>query len=401
MDASPTALVRAGSGFLFVLVGLAVLALSRRRRANVGIGLWAAGLGATTVAYHLLFSDPATATAGLVLAAGTYALGAVGLALLLSTEPLRRIGAAAAFGLAVAAEFIMPVQRLLPPTPAGSPEVRAVAGVLGVVEATMTSMVVVALALAARASDDAAERRRKALLALVVGAAWGFTAGAAFVGPIPFERVGIVFLLGTTAAWIWAAGRVGAPALAVAWGVLGVGVFGMVDDAWFGGSTILGTSLGTAVLRAALAGGLVYGVVRFHLLGYEIAAPTARRGTLATAALVGFFIVAQIAQEFLSDTMGVVLGGVAAGALLFAAVPLQRAAERLVQPPAVQRPAPAVASDAAANAYRAALRAALRDGPFDAEKEEHLAEVAHALGVSYPEALRLRREVTDDVGSRA
>lgn len=400
VDTSATALVRAGSGLLFSLVGVAILALARGRRANVGLGLWAFGGGVTTVAYNLFFRDAATASFGLLLAGVSYAVATGGAAYyLVASHPLRRLAAASLFGLAFAASLVMPVQMLLPPTPSGSAGLRAVAGVLGAASGTVIAIAVVALASAARASEEASERRRHALLAVVLGVHWSFTSGAALVGPIPFERAGMVFLLGAPAAWLWAATRAGRPAVLAAWALLAGGLLGMVDDVEFGGSTIFGAGLGSALLLTATAGLLVYGVVRLRLLGHDLAVPTARRGSLAAAVLVAFFIVAQIAQEFLSDSMGVVLGGIAAGALLFAAVPLQRAAERLAGGERGVAIAARTSGHPSADAYRDALRLALHDGAMTREEERHLASLADRLGVSYAEALRLRHEVETETGA--
>ncbi|HEX9815706.1 MAG TPA: hypothetical protein VGB18_01890 [Candidatus Thermoplasmatota archaeon] len=89
--------------------------------------------------------------------------------------------------------------------------------------------------------------------------------------------------------------------------------------------------------------------------------------------------------------MGVVLGGAAAGALLFAAVPLQRAAERLTGRE-TPRSAPAQASGKE-DAYRAALRLALRDRVLTREEELGLALLSDELGLTS----RRAREIQYDV----
>lgn len=56
-----------------------------------------------------------------------------------------------------------------------------------------------------------------------------------------------------------------------------------------------------------------------------------RGGTLAGVFLAVFFVVATVASEFLTGTYGYILGGVAAGLLLFALTPLQKFAERAAE----------------------------------------------------------------------
>lgn len=151
---------------------------------------------------------------------------------------------------------------------------------------------------------------------------------------------------------------------------------------------------------------LAHAILRADLLGVPLPRIAVQRGTIAAAVLASFFIAAQLAQNVLSEQLGVLTGGLVAGAMLFAAAPIQRAAERLAtgaspaqappQAPA-QAQAPAsrsvpISTPAAEEAYRAAVRAALADGPMTPREEEHLADVAHHLGLGPREVLRLRRE---------
>ena len=177
--------------------------------------------------------------------------------------------------------------------------------------------------------------------------------------------------------------------LLVALLALGAAVAGAVD--W---SVTDGTgSVAAGIVRVLAFALVVHGILSHRLLGRDLAIPTARRGTLAAAALVGFFVVAQIAQEYLSGTMGVILGGVAAGVLLFAAAPLQRAVEGLAgRQVAIVDPGRG-ASAHAEDAYRDALRLAMHDGAITPEEERHLASLADRLGVTYGQAVRLRAEV--------
>lgn len=152
---------------------------------------------------------------------------------------------------------------------------------------------------------------------------------------------------------------------------------------------------GTAWAAGRLMGGLLlaYAVLRGHLEGLDLKARFAiSRSTVAAVFIAVFFIASEAAQQYLGDTTGsTYLGIAAAGALVFAIAPLQRAAERLAEK-AVPKPA-ADASMRLAQAdaaYVAALRAAARDGTLSRREEHHLADVAENLGIGPKRALELR-----------
>ncbi|HLE95848.1 MAG TPA: hypothetical protein VI997_00625, partial [Candidatus Thermoplasmatota archaeon] len=147
------------------------------------------------------------------------------------------------------------------------------------------------------------------------------------------------------------------------------------------------------IVRTIGAALLVLAIVRYDLLGVPLPRLAVSRGPLAAGALAILFVVAQVAQNFLAAQYGLLMGGVVAGAFLFAASPIQRAFEGGRRDRAVA--AAAVPDDAALEAYRAAVRAALADGAMTREEEEHLADVAHHLKLSPRDALRVRREVED------
>lgn len=120
------------------------------------------------------------------------------------------------------------------------------------------------------------------------------------------------------------------------------------------------------------------------------------RTTLGAVFVAAFFIASTLAQSYLQASLGPVIGIVAAGALVFAFAPLQRAADRLANaaiPPDTRSPD---ASAGRSRAFRAAVRAALADGAVTRDEEAHLAEVAQELGIGAADALRLRREVESE-----
>lgn len=156
------------------------------------------------------------------------------------------------------------------------------------------------------------------------------------------------------------------------------------------------------VTRVAMMAALAYAILRHQVLGLDVRVRwTISKSTVAGAFVVVFFVASEGAQLlFGADDQW--LGLVAAGALVFALAPLQRAADRLAEravpspEPAGARPLAAVSAPGLA-AYRAAVRAARNDGAVNEAEEHHLAEVAQHLGIGALDALRIRREVEVEV----
>ena len=148
---------------------------------------------------------------------------------------------------------------------------------------------------------------------------------------------------------------------------------------------------------------LTYAVIAGQIDGLDLKIRFAiSRSTVAGVFIAVFFIVAESAQQFFGETtQSAYLGIAAAGALVFALAPLQRAAERLAER-AVPVTGPAAVSTPAATAeeaYRRALRLAWKDRALTPEEEVHLFHVAEALGVPAGRAMELRHEVERDTRS--
>lgn len=128
---------------------------------------------------------------------------------------------------------------------------------------------------------------------------------------------------------------------------------------------------------------LALAVLKFDLLGVPLPRLAARRGTVAAGALAALFIVAEVAQNFLSAEYGLLMGSVVAGALLFATSPIQRAMERVGEQGTRVIDARAPARDAARRetVFREALRVALRDKRVTRAEEVHLHRLAEELGI--------------------
>lgn len=143
---------------------------------------------------------------------------------------------------------------------------------------------------------------------------------------------------------------------------------------------------------------LVYAILRADLLQIKLPRLAVSRGAVAAGALATLFIVAQIAQNFLSAEYGLVSGGIIAGAVLFAASPVQRAIERVSERrPSKQAPRAGVPDE---TAFRQAVELAFRDRRFDESEEIALAKLADRLGVSAHRTAEIRHQVERAKGVR-
>lgn len=120
-----------------------------------------------------------------------------------------------------------------------------------------------------------------------------------------------------------------------------------------------------------------------------------RRGTVAALLLAAFFVATEVANNFLQVSGGWIFGSIAAGIMLFAASPLQRAAERWTQLPQ-GRPtpdAPNARGFDAAELYRDHLRVIWADGNVSTKERALLRQLRDRLGLSPADAERLEDEV--------
>lgn len=138
---------------------------------------------------------------------------------------------------------------------------------------------------------------------------------------------------------------------------------------------------------------VAYAVLRHQLLDIDLKVKwTIQSGTIAAVFLAVFFIVAQVAQAFLQEALGWLMGAIAAGAMFFALTPLQRMAERLSEN-ALPRTSPARISNEHHDAYRSAIRLALMRGAISKEEERELANLAQKLSIGAADAFELREQV--------
>ncbi|HVL49720.1 MAG TPA: hypothetical protein VM889_14280 [Candidatus Thermoplasmatota archaeon] len=142
---------------------------------------------------------------------------------------------------------------------------------------------------------------------------------------------------------------------------------------------------------------LAYGAVRYQILDVDIAVKRGiKRGTLGAVALAILLVVQQMIEQYVGSEQGVVVGGLVAGLAIFAATPLQRAAERLSE-----RAMPNVsATESYLNfrrleLYRVALEGILADGVVETTEVRVLKGLREELGVSMEEHNLLERQLRE------
>ncbi|HUR68998.1 MAG TPA: hypothetical protein VM370_07100 [Candidatus Thermoplasmatota archaeon] len=139
---------------------------------------------------------------------------------------------------------------------------------------------------------------------------------------------------------------------------------------------------------------IVYGVLRWHLFDLDLHIKwTLRRGTLGAIFVGVFLVVTQLAQNGFADRFGWIWGGIAAGLLLFALVPLQRLVDRFANAamPEVSGSAEYLAHRRA-EVYLAALEEILVDGEISPKERAILERLRAKLGLGADTAAALERD---------
>ena len=395
-------LINAGGAFLFLVAGIVILLVARQTRLGLRLGGFAVTFGLLYVLSNLIDGQ------GLVSAIGFFALGlAVAVCLvILVLEVLRQVSAAArrtvaalAAGAGLGAGIIAGAFGVaVLDDPAVWTEIGAGFLVLYPLQFLIEPLLVVLLLACGQAPLGGSLPQYKGRLMLglaaglfavhiVMGAASAANQGAGGAERAA-EGVEILFgVLAATTAWFVLRGAPpGAERFArLAFAAIVItGLAGCLLPVLPDRAEAIGPF---GILRSIGAVLLVLAVLKHDVLGVPLPRLVVRRGFLTGGALAVLFIVAQVAQNFFSARYGLLLGGILAGAFVFAASPVQRAIERQGAP---QKP---VAPSRSARGYKAALRAAMRDGNLSHREERHLAEVATALGITPVQALDLQDEV--------
>jgi predicted outer membrane lipoprotein len=418
-DASPGNLTNLGSGLLLLALAVWVATLRPRRRLNLALAAFCASMGVSFVVQNLVTTDDplwyASNIAGWV--AAVPAMLALQVVAAWFPRPLQRahrglIARAALLGLLTAALALgvfwgrldavhAYVARTTPLALVGVVQL-AVSQFLPLSLLLQASFAAALVLLALRWPQEDAPRRRQ--VALVSGALLlypGLVAGIYAADPVQgLGPPGLVLVaaFGVVAA-LWlrntrAPGTGARDARHVALLALGMPLLGMVVHL-VSGSIPEATRAGpTGLCRTLTVLLLAYGILRHQLLGIDVGVKwTIRRGTLAGVFIAVFFIVTQVAQNYLQ--YGVLVGAVAAGLLLFGLTPLQRFAERVADTALPgTRPLGELDLDREERAtlYRAQARFMWSDGALSDDERRALSHLRDQLGLSRDEASRLEEQ---------
>lgn len=393
-------LIRAGSGIALAAVGVLTLWLNRRGAwagaRPLGIALLGLGLGFLGV--NLLKGNEAAFNVSSGVQVLGFAAWTVGLALFVlrgpwSSESRRLTLAVLLAGGCVSGILALGIQERaaeifrLEEVPGSLTLLRIVLGASRFVHGAALAVGFLA-AFQVRRGNQVERNWSVALFALGIMAYSAYLAlpispaGASLIEWIVFPAALAVVL----AAWLGNASVAPRPSWTVVCGVLAIGTLSQVTRVFF---PAFGT-IGIVRTMAALVLGLV--VMRGGLWG--AARPLVRipATALAAGALAVLFIIAQVAQNFLSAEYGLLAGGVLAGVFLFVASPLQRAFEAMRTP----KPRYNIGPDTTRNgeaAYRGALRLSLRDRHLSAKERLDLARLADELGLTARRAAELEAAV--------
>jgi hypothetical protein len=143
---------------------------------------------------------------------------------------------------------------------------------------------------------------------------------------------------------------------------------------------------------------LIIAVAKHDLLGVPLPGIVVRRSVLAGTALATLFIVAQIAQNFLAAEYGLIMGGIVAGAFLFAATPIQRALEGRGAARRLDVGEPPRDASRREDAYLDACRLAMRDKRLTRAEEARLHRLADELGLAPSRAHELLVQAEAEAG---
>ncbi len=139
---------------------------------------------------------------------------------------------------------------------------------------------------------------------------------------------------------------------------------------------------------------VAYGVLRVQLFDIDLRIKrTLKRGTVAAAFVATFFVVSELAGNYLSSQFGNILGVLGTGALVFFLDPIQRAAERLsdaAMPNTVATPE--YEAFRKLQVYDSAVRAALEDGYISARQRRVLDSMIASMGIDPSVALRVEED---------
>lgn len=139
---------------------------------------------------------------------------------------------------------------------------------------------------------------------------------------------------------------------------------------------------------------VAYGVLRVQLFDIDLRIKrTLKRGTVAAAFVATFFVVSELAGNYLSSQFGNILGVLGTGALVFFLDPIQRAAERVsdaAMPNTVDTPE--YEAFRKLQVYDSAVRAALEDGYISERQRRVLDSMIASMGIDSRIAQRMEED---------
>lgn len=397
LSMAPNSLATLVAGLVLALLGLGLLIARFRNRGALSFGIFSFGFGASIAL--LPFEPPAGSPAFAVwdalgiVARLVYVVGLLGVFLYVP-EPLRRTERASklAFAAGAAAWIVFSTTR------AGFDAEFRVTGAptfldgAGLLASRITSATLLGSLFAHPFRFGILEEHaaRRSLALLTIGLVL-FTTGNAGNLLVRLTPGGIASVAGVLAcAVVWLA-RTGGPdgrlARNVALAIPACLLANMLV-------TLLLPEFAIPAGRLGAVAFLAYAVLRGLIAGLDTKVHFAiSKGTVAAIFVAVFFLASELAQQFFAQRYSALAGIAAAGTLVFALSPLQRAAERLAER-AVPLTEPSRAhATSAGEVYKSALRAAMRDGVITRREEKHLAEVARGLGLDPVEAHELRDQV--------
>lgn len=414
----PGVLVDIASGVLLLALGAFVGTVKPRRTANVAFAIFSGTVGVGFVSLNLAFgadsfgggayADLLFALTGTLFVVGCAALPAA-VSPLVRRPRRARAFTAAALGVApmvAVSAWTIASYREYGATYGLQPTLAVAAQIVGLTLLLCVLWgVVIFLSVGAVGADDRAFHQ--AGLAAAGLALWpAFTSANSLLARNAWDLgFGLAALLAAgivAAVWLRQSARGRAPAFSrnVALACLSAMLVGLAAVPLSGGFLESQATGGFGIARTIAVVILAYGIVRYQLFDIDLKIKwTIARGTIAAAFLAVFFIVAQLGQNYLTGELGWALGGVAAGLMLFAITPLQKAAERVadVAMPGVKATPQYVASRKE-ESFRFAVRMAYADRVLSREEERNLANLAADLGIDAARAYAVREEVEREIG---
>jgi hypothetical protein len=139
---------------------------------------------------------------------------------------------------------------------------------------------------------------------------------------------------------------------------------------------------------------VAYGVLRVQLFDVDLRIKrTLKRSTVAAAFVATFFIVSELAGNYLSSQFGTVLGVLGTGALVFFLDPIQRTAEKLSNAAMPNtHDTPEYETFRKFQVYESAVQATLEDGHISERQRRVLNSMIESMGIDMKVAERLEND---------